>query len=196
MENNSNNSKDANCDYCGKLVKNANKHMKKHKLTKKCINSKNPISIECDICGKLVSNRKRLNEHKKSASCKNNKIDTDFLEMKRKQMIWYEKIQHIKIVDWEEYETYDYAINNGKIYTKNGLVIGYYILWEDIENKIDAKYKDKDNYVVATNGGDRLYKFIIDTKKQVFQIKSGSYCKYRYDYINDNLIFTDEVRYI
>jgi hypothetical protein len=63
-------------------------------------------------------------------------------------------------------------------------------------NIIDKKYKDRDNFVVATNGGDRLYKFIIDKQVQFFQVKCGIYCKYRYDYENDNLIFTDAVRYI
>jgi len=191
-----NKTKDINCDNCGKLVKNANKHMKKHKLTKKCINFNQSVSIKCDICGKLISNRKRLSSHRQSISCKNNQVDTDFLELKRKQLIWYDKIQRITLVDWDLYETYDYAINDGKIYTKNRFEIGRYELWEDLENLIDKKYKDKENYVVATNGGDRLYKFVIDKQIQVFQIKCGTYCKYRYDYINDNLIFTDQVRYI
>jgi hypothetical protein len=194
----SSNSKDANCDNCGKLVKNSNKHMKKHKQTNKCLkfNQSTDLSCVCDVCGKLVSNKKRLSSHKQSNSCKNNKLDTEFLELKRKQLLWFEKIQKIKLIDWDAYETYEYGINDGKIYTKNRFEIGRYELWEDLENIIDAKYKDKDNYVVATNGGDRLYKFIVDKQVQVFQIKCGIYSQYRYDYVNDNLIFTDAVRYV
>ena len=182
------------CTNCNKLVK--KKNMKKHLLTKKCINFSNDLSCVCDVCGKTISNRKRLGEHKQTAYCSSNKIDIGILELKRKQMIWFEKVQKIQIVDWFEYEIFEYAINNGKIYTKNRFEIGRYELWCDDENIIDKKYKDKENIVVDSNTGERLYKFIIDKQIQVFQIKLGTYTKFRYDFENDLLIFTDTIRYI
>jgi len=182
------------CSVCNKLVKPKNR--KKHKLTKKCINFNNDLSCVCDVCHKTISNKKRLNEHKQTAYCKNNQVDTSILELKRKQMMWYERIQKIKIIDWYNYETYEYAINDGKIYTKNRFEIGRYELWEDLENIIDSKYKDKENIVVDSNTGERLYKFIIDKQIQVFQIKPATYTKFRYDFEKDLLIFTDVVRYI
>ena len=182
-----------NCSNCNKLVK--KKNMKKHLLTKKCINFSNDLSCVCDVCGKTISNKKRLNEHKQTASCSSNKIDTSILELKRKQMNWYNRIQKIQIIDWEQYDIYEYAINDGKIYTKNRFQIGRYELWEDLENLIDSEFKDKENIVVDSNTGERLYKFIIDKQVQVFQIKLGTYTKFRYDYEKDLLIFTDTIRY-
>jgi len=182
------------CTNCNKLVK--KKNMKKHLLTKYCINYSNDLSCVCDVCGKTISNKSRLKEHQKSLSCKSNNIDTNFLELKRKQMIWFEKVQKIQIVDWDQYEIYEYAINDGKIYTKNRFQIGRYELWEDLENIIDSEFKDKENIVVDSNTGERLYKFIIDKQIQVFQIKLGTYTKYRYDFGKDLLIFTDTIRYI
>jgi len=111
-------------------------------------------------------------------------------------MIWFSSIQTIQIIDWEEYEIYEYGIDNGKIFTKNRYVIGYYEDWYDDNNIIDKQFKNKDNYVVDTNTGEVLQKFVIDTIKLLHQIKLGTYAKFTYDYENDRLIFTDTIRYI
>jgi len=187
------------CTNCNKLV--SSKNLLRHQKTPRCINydknkNNNNNSIQCNICNKTISNKFRLKEHQKSVSCKSNNIDTNFLELKRKQMIWWEKIQKIQIIDWENYDIYEYGINNGKIYTKNRMQIGYYKDWEDTSNLIDNKFKNKENYVIDNNTGEILQKFIIDNQIQVFQIKLGTYSKFRYDYEEDRLIFSDVVRYI
>lgn len=191
-----NNSKDANCDYCGKLVKNAKKYMKKHKLTKKCINSQNPISIECDICGKLVSNRKRLKEHKQTQACKKIIIKKNNNDNKLKLLNWWDKVQKIEMIDWEDVDRFTYAIDKGNIYTKHKQIIGYYREWCDNEGIILKKYKNDNDVILNPFGGEPLLEFVINDKKQMFQMKHGTHRRFRYDYVNDNLIFTDVVRFI
>ena len=93
-----------------------------------------------------------------------------------------ENIQKITLYDGSNSETF--YLDSNKIVLKNGIQVGDYNYWFDIDNEVPKVYKNKDNIVVDPITKEILYEYTLHSDMNIYhEIDTDIiYRQYKYDY--------------